>query len=119
MTVSDQRFHCNVCQKSWTGIGLEHCKSCHETFNNTRAGDKHTAIAFLYTIMRGPDGKLNDVMPEQVKWAILGGYSIVSENNEMIDCLTPAEMRAKGMNQEKNGCWNSGGNWSPDIYKKD
>lgn len=119
MANSEQRFGCNVCDKTWTGIALEHCKSCHETFNNTRAGDKHTSIAFLYTLVRDPFQGLVKLLPEDVAFAIRGGCKIVSENNEMIDCLTAAEMRAKGMNQEKNGCWNSGGNWTPDIYKKD
>jgi len=119
MAKSEQRFGCNKCGKTWTGMQLEHCMSCHETFNNTRAGDKHTAVAFVYTII-STNGHLESVMPDDIILRNLPeGTKILSENNEMIDCLTPAEMRAKGMNQEKNGCWNSGGNWSPTIYKKD
>ena len=103
-----QRFHCNVCGKSWTGMKMEHCKSCHETFNNTRAGDKHTFVGFLYSIVK--KGKhFVQVLPDEVPTYIETGHKLVSENNEFRGCLTPEEMRAKGMNQEKNGSWNMGG----------
>lgn len=29
------------CGRTWTGKRLEHCKSCHETFSGTSAGDMH------------------------------------------------------------------------------
>lgn len=29
------------CGTTWTGLRREHCAGCHETFNSTKAGDKH------------------------------------------------------------------------------
>lgn len=87
--IGEQRFHCNVCRKSWTGFKMEHCKGCHQTFNNTRAGDKHVVVESTYHAM------------------VKGVPS--PEISEKLRCLTPAEMREKGMNQEKNGAWNMGG----------
>ena len=109
---NEQRFKCNVCQKTWTGMKMEHCTVCHETFNDTRAGDKHRDVAYTYTIVR-LNGKLvqfltGEPIPEQAK--------VVSENNQQRECLDALAMRTKGMNQEKNGAWNNGGNWSPSIY---
>lgn len=93
---------------------MEHCTICHETFNDTRAGDKHRIVAYTYTIVR-IDGKLEQVLTGD---PIPNNAKIVSENNQQHSCLNAAGMRAKGMNQEKNGAWNSGGNWSPSIYTK-
>lgn len=105
---TDQRFHCNVCGKSWTGMQMEHCKSCHQTFNNTRAGDKHTYVGFVYAIVRkGKD--FVQVLPDEIPAYTEKGYKVLSETNEFRCCSTPEEMRAKGMNQEKNGAWNMGG----------
>lgn len=104
-------MRCQTCNKSWTGSKLEHCKVCHETFNNTRAGDKHRAVAFKYTIVRFGE-RLDQVMEDEVAKAVADGAVVVSRNNEQSYCLNAKEMLAKGMSQEKNGCWNSGGNWS-------
>jgi len=108
MTISEQRFHC-VCGKTWTGLKMEHCKGCHETFNNTKAGDMHTAVAYLYTLMRDPFQGIVQILPADVAFALGGGCKIISENNEQRYCLTAAEMTAKGMRQEKNEAWNMGG----------
>ena len=101
-----QRFHCNVCGKSWTGVQMEHCKSCHETFNNTRAGDKHSGIAYTYSTIKFISGGYGEVISGD---PIPAGAVVLSEHNEQRYCLSPEEMRAKGMNQEKNGAWNMGG----------
>lgn len=34
------------CGKSWTGLKLEHCPICCETFTNTPAGDAHRVGEF-------------------------------------------------------------------------
>jgi hypothetical protein len=74
---------------------MEHCKKCHETFNNTRAGDKHVVVDSTYHAL--VNGKPSPEVSQRFR------------------CLTAAEMYAAGMNQEKNGCWNGGGNWTPAI----
>ena len=94
--------------KSYTGNKMELCPVCDEVFNNTRAGDKHRVVVGKYTVVlyNGQYVKLNpdqDVIPK--------GASVLSDSNEYRRCLSPHEMRGIGMNQEKNGAWNSGGNW--------
>lgn len=95
----------NGCDATWTGIKMEHCTSCHQTFNNTRAGDKHRAVGFTYTIVK-INGKFEQILTGD---PIPEGAKVICENCEYRYCLTPEEMRAKGMNQEKNKSWNMGG----------
>lgn len=113
MAKSEQRFGCNVCNKTWTGIALEHCRVCHETFNNTRAGDKHRVVSRSYTAVSLNNQILRVYAGERVP----SSSTVLSEGNDERVCLTSPEMIEKGMRQEKNGCWNSGGTWSPTIYR--
>ena len=92
----------------YTGAKMELCGICDEVFNNTRAGDKHRVIAFTYTLVYF-NGKAMRVIPEQDEMP--KGAKILSVKNESRRCLSPDEMRRIGMNQEKNGAWNAGGNW--------
>lgn len=92
---------------------MEKCPLCNEVFTNTRAGDKHRILDYKYALVRWPNGAIGR-MPEGSavdQAANLGLAKIVSRHNEARRCLTPAEMRGIGMNQEKNAAWNSGGNW--------
>lgn len=94
--------------KTYTGAKMELCGICDQVFNNTRAGDKHRVVIGQYTVIRlnGRYIRMNpdqDVVPE--------GAQVLSTTNEIRRCLTPDEMRRIGMNQEKNGAWNSGGSW--------
>ena len=101
-----QRFKCNVCGKSWTGVKMEHCRVCHETFNDTRAGDRHRKVAYTYTIAKHPNGKLEQFMSdENVPLPLV----IVSQHNQMRYCFNAIEMKEEGLSQEKNGAWNNGG----------
>ena len=70
------------CGAEWTGKRLEHCTAtgCHQTFTGTTAGDMHRV-----------------------------GKHDVSEGPDRRRCLTPDEMREKGMTQNKHGHWTSGG----------
>lgn len=111
---TEQRFNCNVCGKSWTGMKMEHCKVCHQTFNDTRAGDKHRITVGNYTVIKLEDGTLQHIADDAI---VPYKAKVVSMNNQERICLDAAGMRAKGMNQEKNGAWNNGGNWTPSIYK--
>lgn len=92
----------------YTGAKMELCPVCGEVFNNTRAGDKHRVIAYTYTLVYF-NGKAIRVIPEQDEMP--KGAKILSVKNESRRCLSTDEMRRIGMNQEKNGAWNAGGNW--------
>lgn len=75
------------CGASWTGMRMEHCPECHETFTGTIAGDKHrTGKHHLST---GPDRRR---------------------------CMTSDEMTNKGMTRNTRGVWGSGGKspWAKD-----
>lgn len=95
------------------GSKMEVCPLCNALFTNTRAGDKHRALDYKYALVRWPNGKLGRMREGKAvdEVANLGLAKIVSRHNEARRCLTAAEMRGIGMNQEKNGAWNSGGNW--------
>jgi hypothetical protein len=68
------------CGKTWTGLRIEHCTACHETFSGTTSGDRHrVGDSAIYS---GPDRRR---------------------------CLTPDEMREKGMTQNARGVWTNGG----------
>lgn len=97
----------------YTGIKMELCPECGEVFNNTRAGDKHRVLDYTYALVRWPNGQLDRMREGYAvnEVANLGLAKVSSRHNEARRCLTPEEMRAIGMNQEKNGAWNSGGNW--------
>lgn len=71
-----------TCGKSWTGFRMEHCTVCHETFSGTTAGDKHRT------------GDHNT-------------YSGPSRRR----CLSGAEMRKRGMEQNARGVWTNGGSY--------
>lgn len=66
------------CGAKWTGHRIEHCTACHETFTGTTAGDKHRT-----------------------------GDHAVSSGPTRRRCLTPPEMRGKGMAQNARGQWKS------------
>lgn len=70
---------CRDCKKTITGHKAEHCPECHETSTRTKAGDKHRV-----------------------------GQPGVSEGPDRRRCLTPDEMRAKGMKSNKQGYWTTG-----------
>lgn len=69
-----------MCGATWTGLRMEHCTACHETFSGTTAGDKHR-------------------VGEHHIW--------VGQSRRR--CLTPDEMRDKGMAQNARGVWTNGG----------
>lgn len=73
------------CGASWTGLRIEHCPACHETFTGTTSGDRHRVGD--HNVFVGPDRRR---------------------------CLTPAEMVEAGMKQNARGQWTSGGTspWS-------
>ncbi len=68
------------CGAVWTGLRIEHCTECHETFTGTTAGDRHRVGD--HAIFTGPKRRR---------------------------CLTPEEMRERGMTQNKRGQWTNGG----------
>ena len=94
--------------KTYTGAKMELCGVCDEVFNNTRAADKHRVVVGKYTMVRH-NGRYIRMNPDQD--VIPKGAKVLSDSNEYRRCLTADEMRRIGMNQEKNGAWNSGGNW--------
>ena len=71
---------CTACGATWSGHRIEHCTACHETFTGTGSGDKH----------RTGDHAV-DIGPERRR------------------CLTPDEMRGKGMATNQRGQWTLGG----------
>lgn len=97
---------------------LEMCGVCREVFSTSRAGDKHRVLDYKYALIRYPNGELCRVRQERLSAVLtVGGISVVSQHNEARRCLTPDEMLGIGMNQEKNGAWNSGGNWIGASWK--
>lgn len=68
------------CGATWTGLRIEHCPECHETFSGTTAGDRHRVGD--HNTWSGPERRR---------------------------CLTADEMRAKGMEQNARGAWGNGG----------
>ena len=70
---------CRTCNAILNGLKAEHCAACHETFTGTRPGDMHRVGR--HGVTEGPDRRR---------------------------CLTPDEMRAKGMTQDKRGYWTTG-----------
>lgn len=70
---------CRKCDATWTGLRIEHCTVCHETFTGATAGDMHRTGD--HAINEGPDRRR---------------------------CLTTAEMIDKGMAQNDRGQWTTG-----------
>ena len=68
------------CGATWTGLRIEHCMACHQSFTGTTAGDRHRVGD--HNTYVGPDRRR---------------------------CLTPDEMREKGMAQNARGVWGNGG----------
>lgn len=68
------------CGASWTGLRIEHCTACHETFTGTTSGDRHRV-----------------------------GDPAIYVGPKRRRCLTDEEMRAKGMAQNARGQWTNGG----------
>lgn len=68
------------CGAEWTGLRMEHCTECHETFSGSSAGDRHRVGD--HAVFAGPDRRR---------------------------CLTADEMRARGMEQNRRGVWTTGG----------
>lgn len=71
---------CRKCGTTWAGLRIEHCTECHETFTGTSSGDRHRVGD--HATFTGPDRRR---------------------------CLTPDEMRDKGMAQNARGQWTNGG----------
>lgn len=76
------------CGTTWTGLRIEHCPECHETFTGTTSGDRHRVGDHALTT--GPDRRR---------------------------CLTAEEMRGRGMTQNARDQWTNGGTspWSKET----
>lgn len=76
------KWCCDKCGKT-IGGSAQHCAVCHETFAGTRAGDMHQA-------------------------------TIRDENRKFVrlQCLTPDEMREKGLRINHWGYWGLGKRWN-------
>ena len=72
---------CGKCQAKWTGLRIEHCTICHETFTGSTAGDMHRTGD--HAINEGPDRRR---------------------------CLSMYEMYEKGMARNDRGVWTTGRN---------
>jgi hypothetical protein len=79
---------CKRCDTTWTGLRIEHCPACHQTFTGSTSGDMHRT---------GDHG--------------------VFEGPERRRCLTPDEMREKGMAQNARGHWTTGRAFDPSLYE--
>ena len=79
---------CTTCEASWTGLRIEHCPSCHQTFTGASSGDMHRV-----------------------------GDHAVFEGRDRRRCLSVEEMTGKGMVRNDRGHWTtgkSGGHWWSD-----
>lgn len=72
------------CGTSWSGMKIEHCPECHQTFTGTSAGDKHRTGD--HAVSTGPDRRR---------------------------CRTVEEMLEVWMTQNRRGVWTSGGSFWP------
>jgi hypothetical protein len=72
---------CAKCNAHWTGLRIEHCTVCHQTFTGATAGDMHRT----------------------------GDHSVF-EGDDRRRCLTAVEMREKGMVRNDRGIWTTGRN---------
>lgn len=68
------------CGAEWTGLRIEHCTACHQTFTGTTSGDRHRV-----------------------------GKHEVDHGPERRRCLTVAEMVEKGLERNERGQWTNGG----------
>ena len=84
MVVEARTTECDdACVRPRRGLRIEHCKSCHQSFEGTRAGDMHRT-----------------------------GKQGVRQGPSRRRCLTPEEMEGKGMRRSARGVWASGyGRW--------
>ena len=80
---------CPRCPATWTGLRIQHCTACHETFTGTASGDMHRVGR--YDTTAGPDRRR---------------------------CLTTEEMGDKGMTLNKRGQWTTGAP-SPEFWVED
>lgn len=67
---------CSTCKATWTGLRIEHCPSCCQTFTAASAGDMHRVGD--HATFEGPDRRR---------------------------CLTVDEMADKGMGRNSRGHW--------------
>lgn len=70
---------CGKCGATWTGLRIEHCTQCHQTFTGSTAGDMHRT-----------------------------GDHAISEGPDRRRCLTVQEMAEKGMAPNERGVWTTG-----------
>lgn len=70
---------CRKCSASWSGLRIEHCPSCCQTFTGTTAGDMHRTGD--HAVTKGPDRRR---------------------------CLSVEEMTEKGMARNDRGQWTTG-----------
>lgn len=76
------------CGARWTGLRIEHCPECHETFTGTTAGDRHRT-----------------------------GDHAVSVGPNRRRCRNVVEMLGLGMVKNARGQWTNGGTspWAKDA----
>jgi len=77
---------CRRCAATWSGLRIEHCTICHETFTGTSAGDAHRVPTETRTTANGRQVRAT--------WRSR--------------CLTPDEMTAAGMRRNDRGQWSTG-----------
>lgn len=94
---------------------VQQCTVCGEVFTSTTAGDKHRAIESHYDLIR-IDGRLARVDREGGEPVVPAGGILVSVGNQRRRCLTPDEMRDRGMVINAKGRWGfPGREWQPRL----
>lgn len=97
------------------GTKVQRCTVCEEVFTSPKSGDKHRVIAGHYDLIR-IDGKLVRVGRESGEPVVPDGGVLVSQGNQIRRCLTPDEMRARGLVLNGQGRWSTpGGEWQPRL----
>jgi hypothetical protein len=59
------------CGAAWSGLRIEHCMSCHETFSGTSAGDLHRVGE--HGVKEGPDRRRCLTVAEMKNLTFTGG----------------------------------------------
>jgi hypothetical protein len=70
---------CKACPATWTGLGIAHCASCHETFTTVSNFDRHRAGSRVRGLVAGECNAPDDaglVLNERGQWAMPGREAV-------------------------------------------
>ena len=69
--------HGDMCGAEWSGLKIEHCPACHETFSGTTSGDRHRVGS--HGVTDGPDRRRCLTVDEMRSLTRKGGVPFYQE----------------------------------------